>query len=64
MKLIAEIRDDFKRVEVSLDFSLNARDEEIAKTKGIVDKQKEELVVRMTIVDQFKIEKTSIESIV
>lgn len=64
MKLIAEIRDDFKRVEVSLDFSLNARHEEIAKTKGIVDKQKEELVVRMTIFDQFKIEKTSIESIV
>lgn len=64
MKLIAEIMVDLKRVEVSLDFSLNARHEEIAKNKGIVDKQKEELVVRMTIVDQFKIVKTSIESIV
>lgn len=52
-RLIAEIRDDFKRVEVSLGFTLRAHHEEIAETKGVVGKQREELAVWMTIVDQF-----------
>lgn len=52
-RLIAEIRDDFKRVEVSLGFTLSAHHEEIAETKGVVGKQREELADWMTIVDQF-----------
>lgn len=44
-RLIAEIRDDFKRVEVSLGFTLSAHHEEIAETKGVVGKQREELAV-------------------
>lgn len=52
-RLIAEIRDDFKRVEVSLGFTLSAHHEEIAETKGVVGKQRGELAVWMTIVDQF-----------
>lgn len=60
LKLMAEIKEDFKRVEDSLGGSLNACHEEIAETKGIVKKQREELAAWMKIVDELKTENTSL----
>lgn len=60
LKLVTDIRDDFKRVEASLGGSLNACHEEIAQTKDLVNKQREELAAWMKIAEDLKIENAAL----
>lgn len=60
LKLVAEIRNDFKRVEGSLGVSINACHEEIAEIKEIVNKQREEIGAWMKITDDLKTENATL----
>lgn len=54
--LITELRADFKRVEANLGASLNSCHEELAETKQIVNKQREELAAWMRTVEELRTE--------
>lgn len=56
LKLVSEIRSDFKRVETSLGVSLNACHEELTEMKHTVNKQREEIAAWMRIVEDLKAE--------
>lgn len=56
LNLVKELREDFKRVEVSLGTSLASCHEELAETKEIVNKQREEISAWMKTVDELRSE--------
>ncbi|XP_046666658.1 uncharacterized protein LOC124358401 [Homalodisca vitripennis] len=60
LKLVTEIKDDFKRVETSLGGSLNACHEEIAQIKDLVNKQREELTAWAKIAEDLRSENASL----
>jgi len=55
-KLMTELREDFRRVEVNLGASLNSCHEELTETKKIVSQQKEELEAWMATVEALRSE--------
>lgn len=54
--LITELRTDFKRVEANLGASLTSCHEELAETKQLVNKQREELAAWMKTVEELRTE--------
>lgn len=60
LKVVASIRDDFKRVETSLGGSISACHEEIAETRELVSKQREEIAGWMRIVEDLKAENATL----
>ncbi|XP_046688588.1 uncharacterized protein LOC124374417, partial [Homalodisca vitripennis] len=60
LKLVTEIKDDFKRVETSLGGSLNACHEEIAQIKDLINKQREELTAWAKIAEDLRSENASL----
>lgn len=62
LQLISGLKDDFKSVETSLGASINACHEEIAATKDIVNKQREEIATWMRVVEELKTENATLRN--
>lgn len=60
LQLVSGIRDDFKRVETSLGVSINACHEEIAATRELVNKQRDEIGAWMKVVEDLKTENATL----